>query len=225
MIDDDRLLMRKLVAYRRHWPWARMRGSAACLKWGFRDLQNLEQTLKLLPGRRVAVQAGGNLGLFPKRLAEEFETVYTFEPEPSLYKRLVLNAPEKNIIALPVALGCSHEGVSLKRNRRDGSGKPTHEGLTYVAGPGDIKQMMIDDLPLRACDLIYLDIEGYEFNALRGAVRTIREFKPVLAVEINRNASFAGVDQFALRDWIKAQGYRFEFKVNSDEVFVPEGWS
>jgi hypothetical protein len=58
-------------------------------------------------------------------------------------------------------------------------------------------------------------------NALRGAVRTIERHKPVLAVEINRNTAFAGVEPERLRDWICAQGYAFSFKVNSDEVFLP----
>lgn len=221
-LHEDQLLMRKLRAYRPHWPWWSMRGSAACLKWGFRDLQNLESTLKIVPGRRLVVQAGGNLGLFPKRLAEEFEEVYTFEPDSSLFYRLRQNASESNIHAYCAAVGCSREGVSLKSDRRDNSGKPGHEGLTYVAGPGSIQQLLIDDLNLPACDLIYLDIEGYEFNALRGAVETIAKYRPVIAVEINRNSEFAGVDCHEFRRWILDLGYRFEFKANSDEIFSPE---
>jgi FkbM family methyltransferase len=218
----DRLLLKHMHAYRRHWPWTRMRGSTACLKWGFKDLQGLDDVLKLVPGRKVVVQAGGNLGLFPKRLAEEFAKVLTFEPDPSLFEVLKHNAPEKNIFGFCAALGDSNDAVALSSKRRDGTGKPEHEGLTHVCGPGDLPQVRLDEFDLDVCDLIYLDIEGYELHALRGAQQTIARCRPVLAVEINKNASFVGVSKEELRGWISLQGYRFVMRVNSDDVFVPE---
>lgn len=222
MIGNDPLLMKKLVAYRRDWPWAAMRGSRDCLKWGFRDLRNLEQALEVTPGRECVVQAGGNLGLFPKRLAEDFRTVITFEPDPKLFERMVRNAYERNITAIQAALGNSNDPVGLSRRRRDNTGKPEHEGLTHVAGPGEIPQVRLDDMNLAVCDLLYLDIEGYELNALRGAEQTIRRCRPVIGVEVNRNISFAGSSPEELREWILGCGYRFSFRAWSDEVFVPE---
>lgn len=32
--------------------------------------------------KKVVVQAGGNMGMYPRLLADMFETVYTFEPDP-----------------------------------------------------------------------------------------------------------------------------------------------
>jgi hypothetical protein len=53
----------------------------------------------------------------------------------------------------------------------------------HVSGNGLIPTIIIDDLNLPGCDLIQLDIEGYELNALLGAVKTIKKYKPVLCVE------------------------------------------
>lgn len=219
----DRLLLKHMQAYRPHWPWARMLGSADCLKWGFRDLRGLDQVLPLVKRKDVVVQAGGNLGLFPKRLAEEFKKVLTFEPDPRLFDILNRNAPEKNITSFCAALGETNEPVSLSSKRRDSTGRPEHEGLTHICGPGDLPQMRLDELNLDCCDLIYLDIEGHELYALRGAQQTIARCRPVLAVEINKNAAYGGTSKEELRGWIAMQGYRFVMRVNSDDVFVPEG--
>lgn len=221
LLDKHTLNFGMLHQYRNQWKWAQMKGSAACIKWSFRDLQNLERTLGFVRQRRVVVQAGGNLGLFPKRLAESFSQVLSFEPDPQLYEWAKHNAPEPNIKLVKAALGNSHDRIRLSQNRRDSSGRPTHEGLTHVSGKGDIKQVRIDDFFLPACDLIYLDIEGYEFNALKGGIETIQKFKPVIAVEINRNINYYGTTPDELRSWIKGLGYRFVFSMNSDEVFQP----
>lgn len=217
----DRLLLRHMQAYRRHWPWQSMRGSPACLKWGLKDLSGLDEALAFVKGRDTVVQAGGNLGLFPKRLAEDFRRVITFEPDPNLFQILRHNACEENIESIQSALGNSYDRVAVSSRRRDGTGKPEHEGLTHVSGPGDIPQMRLDDLALEVCDLIYLDIEGYEWNALRGAVQTIQRCRPVLVVEINKNCAFAGYTEQGFREWIVSLGYRFEKRVNSDDVFLP----
>lgn len=211
-------LLRK---YRRNWPWTRFAGSAACLKWSFRDLQQLDKAMKLTRGRACAVQAGGNLGLFPKRLAEEFARVITFEPDERLYAATKRNAPESNIEVIRACLGYDRTPVSLSGKRRDSSGRPAHEGLTHVAGAGAIPQVRLDDYDLPACDLLYLDIEGYEMFALRGAEKTIDRFRPVIGVEINRNTSFYGIDAGELRKWITSKNYMLSLRMNSDEVYTP----
>lgn len=221
----DNLLLKHMLAYRQHWPWDRMKGSAACLKWSFRDLRGLDEVLELVPGRTVVVQAGGNLGIFPKRLAEEFASVITFEPDPKLFAILRKNAPEPNIRAVWAALGETNNPVAVSSKRRDSTGKPDHEGLTHVCGDGAIPQLRLDQLSLAVCDLIYLDIEGYELHALRGAVETIARCRPVIAIENNKNASFAGFTREQVVQFVISQGYKFVKRVNSDDVFIPEEMS
>lgn len=205
------------------WNWSAFIGDPQCLKWARRDLETLEAALKLFTGRTAAIQAGGNLGIFPKRLAEDFETVYTFEPAAHLFSALVHNASERNIIKLQAVAGFDRQPVALSRQRRDGSSRPEHDGLTHVAGSGVIPSLRIDDLGLQVCDLIYLDVEGWELNALRGAVETIRRCRPVIAVEINRGIEFTGASADELRSFIISHGYIQAFKMHSDEVFIPAG--
>jgi hypothetical protein len=56
-------------------------------------------------------------------------------------------------------------------------------GGVHVNGTGFIPTIILDNLNLTDCNLIQLDVEGYEFNALLGAIETIKKFKPVLCIE------------------------------------------
>lgn len=215
-------LKRKLEAYRPTWNLDTMRGGHACLKWNLQDLASLDYAMAVTPGRKVAVQAGGNLGLFPKRLAEEFAMVYTFEPDAELFACLEHNAPEPNIVPVRAALGDSNDPVALACRRRDESNRSVHEGLTHVAGAGDIPQVRLDELDLHAVDLIYLDIEGYELHALKGAEQTILRYRPTIALEVNGNSKHYGATKHDVRAWVEERGYKKRARLHGDDVYVYE---
>lgn len=204
--------------------WHGFAGSQQGLKWNRRDLPNLDAVIARVPQKRVAVQAGGNLGIFPKRLAESFETVYCFEPSPALFPLLCKNAPEANIVRFQAALGYHRQFVSMAQVRRDGKPDP-HEGITHVSGPGPIPTLRIDDLTLPVCDLLQLDLEGFELYALQGAVDTLERCRPVLCVEINKSLGFMGLEKADVHALIRAAGYRFVEKLQSDHVFLPVEWA
>lgn len=202
------------------WNWSAFRGSGLALKFNRRDLPYLDQATAFCMGRTAAVQAGGNLGIYPKRLAQLFTTVYTFEPSAELFPMLMANAPEPNIIRYQAALGCERGLVGTSRVRRDG--KPNaHEGITHVVPDGTVPTLRIDDLALPVCDLVYLDIEGYELYALKGAVETLQRCRPVVAVEINKNLKFVGLTPEDVTGFLESQGYRHTLTMGSDQVFVP----
>lgn len=206
------------------WRWHKLRGSDEALKWCRKELPKLDTIIARARGKTAAVQAGGHLGVFPKRLAESFATVYTFEPAPDLFALLMRNAPEPNIVKFQAALGDERCLIGLSRARRDASDKPEHEGLTHIDGPGVIPTLRVDDLGLDVCDLLYLDIEGWELYALRGALDTINVCRPLIAVEINKNAAFVGIDPEVVRQLILDQRYRLVGRYQSDEVFEPLEW-
>lgn len=203
------------------WNWTKFQGSEACLKWARRDLETLCRALHFVPQRRVCVQAGGNLGIFPKRLASAFDLVYAFEPDPQLFAAMSHNAPEPNIIKIQAALGADNKPVRMECTRRDKSGRAVHEGLTHVAGSGRIRCKRIDDYKLPVCDLIYLDVEGWEYFALQGAADTIMRCRPVIGVEINRNIEYTGHTAHQLRALILSHGYEHRLTLHSDEIYTP----
>ncbi len=202
-----------------------MKGGAEALKYAKRDLVGLDRIVARVPQKRVCVQAGGCLGVYPKRLAESFEVVYSFEPSPELFPVMVENAPEHNIIRFQAALGFARDLVGVSRERRDGK-LNNHEGITHIAGPGTIPTMRIDDLNLPICDALFLDLEGWELYALQGAVETVQRCRPLMSIEINKSAVFLGIDPDAVREFITVElGYRFIERLHADEVFEPVEWA
>ncbi len=197
-----------------------LRGSPECLKWNQKEIPVLKEVIEIVPQHRVVVQAGGNLGVFPKVLSGRFKTVYTFEPDPELFEIMCTNAPERNIVKFQAALGYERKMVGMSRQRDDG-GIP-HEGVSHVSGSGNIPTLQIDDLGLPVCDLIYLDIEGYELHALRGATTTIVRCKPVVACEINKSLEHMdGITREDVHTWFRIRDYEFLKKIRSDEIFIP----
>lgn len=131
---------------------------------------------------RVCVQAGGYCGIFPRLFSQMFDMVYTFEPDPDNFYCLTLNCQNVNIVKNQAALGNHHEMVNVVRRIDCNRGMNVvvpNQGNAAVAIP----TYRIDDLNLPHCDMIMLDVEGYEKFILRGAEETIAKFRPVVVVE------------------------------------------
>lgn len=130
----------------------------------------------------VAVQAGGNLGLYPRLLASRFERVYTFEPHPLAFRTLAKNVePLMNVVAINAALGDKNGLCSMSFDFSDNMG--TNQTL-FDESRGMVYPMFtVDQLCLDRCDLIWFDIERYEEFAVKGSLKTIERFHPTIALE------------------------------------------
>lgn len=203
------------------YPRTKFHGDSRAVKWSIRDVESLKAVLRLVPGRTACVQAGGNVGVFPKYLSRHFATSYVFEPSPELFPVMIRNAPERNIVRFQAALGERPGLIGLACTRRKHGPGPIHPGLTHVDGEGTIPTLRLDDLVLPVVDLLYLDVEGFELYALRGAVETVDRCRPVIAVEVNSNIRYYGFTQDDVRAFILGMGYRHALSVHSDEAYIP----
>lgn len=131
--------------------------------------------------KRTVVQAGGNAGMYVKFYQNIYNTVYTFEPDPINFYCLVKNTG-MNVIKFQACVGDENKLVSISHDLL--SDELTNAGGYFINGNGIYPTMKIDNLNLDTCDLIHLDIEGYEGQALMGAKETIKKFKPVIALEL-----------------------------------------
>ena len=75
-------------------------------------------------------------------------------------------------------MGNIHQCLQVK-NTYDTLG----HGGSHVTDVGDTPTFKIDDLNLNECNLIHLDIEGFEKFAMLGAIQTLVRCKPVLCIE------------------------------------------
>lgn len=133
----------------------------------------------------VVVQAGGRCGTYPILYSKIFKKVYTFEPEDLNFYCMKKNVTQNNIIMKQACLGETFKNVKVELPAKATAKKGINIGTYQVAGEGNIAMITIDSLNLEECDLIHLDIEGYEGYALEGALTTINKFKPAICVEVN----------------------------------------
>lgn len=180
-----------------------------------RATRDLPEMVALCKERRVCVQAGGNVGVWPQLFAQHFDTVYTFEPDWLNFLCLARNAGNNNVVKFQAALGQAREMVGM-------TGSPANCGARRVDGPGIVPTMLLDDLRLPACDLLQLDVEGYELFALHGARWTIDEYRPVIVVEINglsdKHGGRAEIERF-----LAEFGYTLKTILHRDYVYTSEG--
>lgn len=198
------------------------------LKWNRKDLGSLRTVLdKHVEGRRVAVQAGACLGVFPELLASQFDWVYSFEPDPRLHRMCARRLSEiRNVILQQAALGLHRRPVRTECSLRPNDGKTTlHPGMTRTERDGEcpIPVIRIDDLGLRECDLIYLDVEGDELWALQGAEDTLGRCRPIVVCELNRGLTYRGFAEGDLVTYLRMAGYDEAERLRSDVVFLPRG--
>lgn len=125
--------------------------------------------------RKVVLQAGGNVGIYPFHLAKHFETVFTFEPDSELFECLVRNCDGiDNIKAEMTGLSSSNEGGMLAKSIVNaGSARFGYTGK-------HVPTKTIDSLDLEQCDLIWLSTNGCNHSVILGARETIERCKPVI---------------------------------------------
>ncbi len=75
----------------------------------------------------------------------------------------------------------------------------------YTEGES-VELLRIDDLNLRACHFMKIDVEGMERSVLAGGRKTIAKFRPILYVENDRKDRSAELIQF-----IDALGYNMHW--------------
>lgn len=164
----------------------------------------------------VVVQAGGNGGLMVQPFAEKFKDVYTFEPDPLNFYCLTLNVTGANVHKFQACLGNERAMVSLNTMYANDN------GAFFIEGKGKVPVLRIDDLGLDECDLIQLDIEGFEYQALLGGLETIKKYKPVIAVEFCKPwAERYGITETILDDLLISQlGYTKVTIFDQDRIYT-----
>jgi FkbM family methyltransferase len=182
-----------------------------------REARTIKDFLDRIPGRGVVVQAGGNIGLYPAYLAQVFKQVITFEPDPDNWTCLQQNIGSvPNITAHNAALGSHYGGVATVCHEAGNC------GAVRVIEGGSTPRTTIDALGLKECDLIWLDVEGYEEMALQGAALTIDKFKPAVIIEENGVSAktYHQLDAFGAAFWLAERGYKHRFKMGYDNLYT-----
>jgi FkbM family methyltransferase len=181
--------------------------------------EELEQAIgllakaKRLPNDAVFVDAGANIGtqtVYAMRTGH-FASAVAFEPEPRnielLSMNMAANALAGKVIVLAKALGASEGQAVLHLHPRNKgahsiSGKPSLDGTQWV----NVPVTRLDDalsalsIPSSQLGLIWIDVEGSEFDVLRGLGDLVGQVPLVIEYSPDR---FTSSDDASFRQLLK----------------------
>lgn len=180
-----------------------------------------------LSEQSVFLDLGANQGEFSiaaARIAKRGKVI-AFEPVAEYRDRLLENAKLNqftNIVAVPVALGDSEGSVPIYDDDSSFFDGTRNEGVTslfategrnhareYVA----VRRLddVLKDMGVGHVDVMKLDVEGGEWAALKGAINTILQCRPILILEVGRETCrAAGYEAESFVAWIERLDYRLE---------------
>jgi FkbM family methyltransferase len=173
-----------------------------------------KDVIEQVPNKRVCIQAGGAMGLYPLLLANQFEAVFTFEPTDINWHFLTKNVDgAENIIAAKACLGNElRSDVTMQIVSESNLGM----NRVHSVGTGNIEMVTLDSIfgeEVDNVDLIWLDLEGFEWEAIQGGKKLIERCRPVVGVE---NMTQPIVDYF------EQIGYKRAIHSQMDTFFFPE---
>lgn len=188
------------------------------------EINNILAIVHTLDDGSIIIDGGANIGFFTIPVAqfmrERNVKIISFEPQKQLFYALggsvALNELD-NIYLHNLGIGDKQSVAEL--SEMDYSKKADYGMVTLTEKSNHIEVpylryhsadvITIDSMNLPRCDFVKLDIEGYECQALRGAINTIKKYRPWIWIEYN----MAGADN------IKA-----ELKDLSDYEYIIVDW-
>lgn len=192
------------------------------------DAREIDLAVNLLNSRRknfgdgvVAIDCGANVGVHTIEWAQAMHgwgEVIAFEAQERIFYALAGNVTLNNCFNARVvwaAVGAENGEIlvpspdyftpasfgSLEIRKRANT-EFIGQDIDYSGNSGvKTKLVRIDDLDLKRLDLIKIDIEGMELEALQGAEQVVDQFKPQMIIEKIK------ANEEALRAYLTRHGY------------------
>lgn len=159
---------------------------------------------QIISKESYCIDAGANLGFHSIQFGYLGKKVYSFEPQSYVYNQLctniLLNGLDNVINAYKVGLGNIEENKQMWNIEHEnwvGNGSHNWGGRGIIQDTLDperannneireediIKVITLDSLNISKCDLMKVDVQGYELKLFMGAQKTVSMFKPIIFLE------------------------------------------
>lgn len=139
----------------------------------------------------VVVDAGAHIGSFTVRASVfvgDSGKVYAFEPDSENYEYLISNTRElKNVVCYQKALWSSSGYKMLHKNLRVSGNSSLYPSWPSVKPYLPVSTTRLDDEVDGQVDFIKIDVEGAEYEVLKGSKRILETYKPFIAMEIHNS--------------------------------------
>lgn len=207
--------------------------------FNFVDFINIDKNKDI-----TILDIGSNIGIYSLAFANIFKksVIYSFEPNYNTYKKLCDNIKINTNLSCRVK--CFNLGLSnnfgknniglpdnIFYNKYSFSNKKNNSELYSIYGTKNVITINVDLLDnfvknnnLTKIDFIKIDVEGSEFNVLKGGINTIKKFRPIIFMELNeltKNLSNIDCDElykyFTNLNYI-IYPYEYGYKLNKTEL-------
>jgi len=133
----------------------------------------------------IVLEGGCHIGTHSIKLAKICRELHCFEPLSHSFDLLKNNVTLNNLNNVKIYKKGLSDRKEQKSYKSITGGNP---GGAVIAKNDDGKEfecelVTIDSLNLEKLDFIKLDVEGYEVLAIKGAINTIKKFKPTITLE------------------------------------------
>jgi FkbM family methyltransferase len=153
----------------------------------------------------TVIVAGAHVGYNELILSEiKGSLMFSFEPFPSTYEYLKMNIRDngiQNVSIFNMGLSSKKENLRMGTAHKSGANSVLlgNASESYECKFDTVDNIMVEK-EIKKLDLLKIDVEGHDIEVLKGAVNTIRKFKPAIQVEITKsdNAYFPNYDL----DWL-----------------------
>lgn len=168
----------------------------------------------LIKPDEIFVDVGAHVGSWAQDLVQHCFLSVAFEPQPSVYERLVQGTVHANlahkVTCRPTALGSETGTVPLSVISVDGGGSTVkHRPELGVVLETNLVPMTTLDAAIHTdsrIGLIKLDVEGNEADVIAGATRTIAEQRPTILAEAWLHSWYAA-ERLRLRSVLESLDY------------------
>ncbi len=180
------------------------------------DQNLLPQVLKHINKGDVVIDCGAFIGDHTIAYANKVGptgAVFAFEPGKEAYECLAHNTRnEERVIIHNGGLGATIHKANL-------NDVPDNSGMNYLTEGTEISIITIDSLNLPKLDFVKIDCEGYELEVLKGAIETIKKFKPKMLIEINTmTLERSGITREDIYNFLKELDYKYKNIYNGQSL-------
>ena len=205
-------------------------GPAGAERLGYQAQKYRAALAHVRPERRTAIDIGSHVGLWSWPMSFDFEHVAAFEPMPEHRDCWRANMSGRDNVSLHAfALGERADIVKV-RTRTPGSSGDT--GVDPVAERSSLRAAVdtegvsvdmrtLDSFKMMNVDFIKIDCEGYELFVLRGAVETLKRWKPCVIVEQKPETGMADRYGIGVTDgveFLKSLGAKVRAGIQGDYI-------
>ena len=172
----------------------------------YKTCENNVIFLKNLLKDKDIIDIGSNIGLFSLAICKNinFNTINLFEPAKDYfdYSKELLKKYD-NIDYHNIALGNKEDNGVLFKNPGENIGWNTLYTKDPMQNNNFINKMIkekvlikkLDNYNFKNIDFIKIDVEGYECEVLKGAMDTIKKFKPYIFIEVSWGTNHPNWDE------------------------------